>query len=93
MRTKLSKGTQIFGTEWSPDGAKLACNLIDESDNGTKGIVVADAATGKTVFATIDVPYASDPVSWSPSGDKLVASTFINDDQGNRPVTYIVTLK
>ncbi|WP_164779809.1 TolB-like translocation protein [Paenibacillus kobensis] len=93
VKTTLSKGTQVVGLEWSPDGKKLAYNLIDESDNGTKGIVVADAATGKTVFATIDVQYASDPVSWSPSGDKLVASTYVNDDQGNRPVTYIVTLK
>jgi len=93
VQTKLSKGTQIFGTAWSPDGTKLAYNLIDEGDNGVKGIVVADAATGKTTFATIDVPYASDPVAWSPAGNKLVASTFVNDDQGSRMVTYVVTLK
>ncbi|MWC29484.1 LpqB family beta-propeller domain-containing protein [Paenibacillus sp. MMS18-CY102] len=89
----LSKGTQIFGLSWSPDGSKLAYNLIDEGENGVKGIVVANASTGKTAFATIDVPYASDPVAWSPSGKKLVASTFINDDKGNHAVTFVIKLK
>lgn len=88
----LSKGTQIFGTAWSPDGSKLAYNLINEGDNGTKGIIVADAATGKTTFAAIDVPYAGN-LKWNPSGDKFVASTFVSGDQGGRFVTYVVTLK
>ncbi|EFM08666.1 putative lipoprotein [Paenibacillus curdlanolyticus YK9] len=93
VKKTLSTGTQIFGVSWSPDGTKLAYNLIDEAENGVKGIVVANASTGKTTFATIDVPYASDPVAWSPSGKKLVASTFINDDKGNRVVTYVIKLK
>ncbi|MFC4777390.1 hypothetical protein ACFO9Q_11400 [Paenibacillus sp. GCM10023252] len=85
---KLNAATQIYGTSWSPDGSKLVYNVISEQA-GDKGVYMADTASGEVTPITIDLQYASDPISWSPSGNKLVTSTSIN----NEFVTYVITLK
>ncbi|MFD1957681.1 hypothetical protein ACFSL6_26790 [Paenibacillus thailandensis] len=82
----IEKGTQIFGTSWSPDGTKLAYSLTSET-GGDNGVFVADSLTGEKTGVLVG--QASDTVAWSPSGKKLLASVFEND----RFVTSVITLQ
>ncbi|MEH7005218.1 hypothetical protein V7023_27015, partial [Priestia megaterium] len=80
--------TQIFGVSWSPDGSKLAYNFISEKE-GDKGIFIADGLTGDVTHLNVNLDYAADQLAWSQSGNKLVASSFTQ----NQVHTYIIFLK
>ncbi|WP_338553085.1 hypothetical protein [Paenibacillus sp. KS-LC4] len=88
---ELGSATQVFGTSWSPDGKKLAYSLTSEGSGGDNGVFVADAISGDTVPIKLDVPYLSDDLGWSPSGKKIVAATYSQEQNGF--VTFVITLK
>ncbi|MCM3770765.1 hypothetical protein M3225_09695 [Priestia aryabhattai] len=85
---QLALSTQIFGVSWSPDGSKLAYNFISEK-GGDKGIFIADGLTGDVTHLNVNLDYAADQLAWSQSGNKLVASSFTQ----NQVHTYIIFLK
>ncbi|MDR7242080.1 TolB family protein [Priestia megaterium] len=85
---QLALSTQIFGVSWSPDGSKLAYNFISEKE-GDKGIFIADGLTGDVTHLNVNLDYAADQLAWSQSGNKLVASSFTQ----NQVHTYIIFLK
>lgn len=91
-KQSIAKSTQVYGTSWSPDGSKLAYNVISEA-GGVKGIYVADTVSGKTTPISVDVQYASDALRWSPSGKKLLTSTSVIEDNGYSFVTYLISFK
>jgi TolB protein len=85
---KLGTATQVFGVSWSADSAKIVYNLMSE-DGGDGGIIVADAVTGETTGLSVDVQNAASTLRWSPSGKKILVTTF--KEQGF--VSYVITLK
>ncbi|MFC5652779.1 hypothetical protein ACFPYJ_27475 [Paenibacillus solisilvae] len=91
-KVSLAKGTQVFGTSWSPDGTELAYTVSSET-GGVKGVFVADAVSGKSTQISVDVEYASDPLKWSPSGHKIMTTTGKIQDNKYVFSTYIITLK
>lgn len=91
-KQSIAKSTQVYGTSWSPDGSKLAYNVISEA-GGVKGIYVADTVSGKTTPISVDVQYASDELRWSPSGKKLLTSTSVIEENGYSFVTYLISFK
>ncbi|UVI31683.1 TolB family protein [Paenibacillus spongiae] len=88
---RIAGGNQVFGTSWSPDGTKLAYTIV--SGGNVQGVYVADVVSGKATQLSVDMELASDPLRWSPSGDKLLMSTSVF--RGNKPlfITYVITLK
>jgi TolB protein len=89
---KLAEGTQIMGTSWSSDGAKLAYTVASENKSEA-GLFVFDCKTEKTVQLAVDIQYISDYVKWSPSGKKMLASNFVKENNTNLITTYIIELK
>jgi Periplasmic component of the Tol biopolymer transport system len=89
----VATGTEIYGTAWSPDGNSLAYNLVSEREGGLKGLFVADMTTGKTTQIAVDLQYATDKLRWSPSGKKLMSSTFVPGENGYTFRTYIISFK
>lgn len=90
----LAQDFQIYGAAWSPDGTRLAYSGLTE--NGTaRGIYVADVAEGSSAELQVDVKFISDPLRFSPSGDRLLISTTVPDENRgvNRFVTYLVAVK
>lgn len=89
-KVSLAKGTQVFGTSWSPDGTKLGYTVSSET-GGIKGVFVADAVSGKSTQISVDVQYAADPLKWSPSGHKIMTTTAKMQDNKYVFVTYIIS--
>ncbi|TVX98780.1 PD40 domain-containing protein [Cohnella terricola] len=90
----VAQDSQIFGIAWSPDGTKLAYAGI--TSNGTaRGVYVADTSTGLSATLALDVKFIADPVRWNPSGDRLMVSSTLPDEQQsrNRFVTYLVRVR
>lgn len=87
---ELGSATQVFGMSWSPDGTKLAYSLTSEN-GGASGIFVADSVTGEVTSVKSDVKYVSDQLGWSPSGKKIVASSY--DDELRQFNSYVISLK
>ncbi|MFF2019598.1 hypothetical protein [Paenibacillus sp. NPDC058177] len=86
----IDSGTQIFGTNWSPDGSKLAYNV--SSDNGNVNrLFITEVETGEQTPIS-DEMQASDKLRWSPSGKKLLISTSVLKDNKYQFVTYVITL-
>ncbi|MFF2909298.1 hypothetical protein [Paenibacillus sp. NPDC057934] len=86
----IDSGMQIFGTNWSPDGSKLAYNV--SSDNGNVNrLFITEVETGEQTPIS-DEMQASDKLRWSPSGKKLLVSTSVLKDNKYQFVTYVITL-
>jgi len=88
---EIAQDSQIFGLAWSPDGNRIAYAGI--TPNGTvRGIHVADVATGKSTLLSLDVKFIADPLRWNPSGNRLMVTSTVPDEQQNRNrfVTYLV---
>lgn len=88
----LAKGTQIFGSSWSPDSKTIAFSVISE-DKGERGLFVIDVNTKKITQLSTDLYEISGPITWSPSGHKLLVSKVIATNNTNEFVSYILTLK
>lgn len=89
---KLASGIGILGTNWAPNGRKIAFNLFSE-DNSKRGLYVVDTLTGEMNPILLNVQYPKYniriPVSWSESNKKIMITTF---DQ-NKMITNIILLK
>lgn len=88
----LAKGTQIFGSSWSPDSKTLAFSVVSE-DKGERGLFVIDVNTKKITQLSTDLDDISGPITWSPSGKKLLVSKVIVKNNKNQFVTYVLTFK
>ncbi|MFC4304844.1 TolB family protein [Cohnella boryungensis] len=87
----IAQDSQIYGMAWSPDGTKLAYSGI--TPNGTvRGIYIADVSAGTSSPLSLDIKFISDPLRWNPSGNRLMVSSTLPDDDRNRnrSVTYLV---
>jgi len=88
----LAKGTQIFGSSWSPNSKTIAFSVISE-DKGERGLFVIDVNTKKITQLSTDLDEISGPITWSPSGKKLLVSKVITKNNKNEFVAYVLTLK
>ncbi|MDF2675500.1 MAG: lipoprotein [Clostridiales bacterium] len=88
----LAEGTQIFGTNWSPDQSKIAYSTAADN-SGKAGLFVSDINTGKTVQLSGDVGLAADPVRWSPSGKRILTTSATIENNKPEFVSYIIKLK
>jgi TolB protein len=89
----LSEGTQIFGTNWSPDGSKIAYSVATDN-NGKAGLYVTDIKNNKdSVQLTVNLELVSDPIKWSPSGNKLLATNNVMENNEPHFTTHILHLK
>lgn len=88
----LAKGTQIFGSGWSPNSKTLAFSVISE-DKGERGLFVIDVKTREITQLSTDLDEIAGPITWSPSGKKLLVSTVIEKKNKNEFVAYVLTLK
>jgi TolB protein len=88
----LAEGTQIFGTSWSKDQSKIAYSVASDN-SGKAGLFVSDINSGKTAQITVDIELVGDEVRWSLSGNKLLATNVIMENNEPSPVTYLIELK
>lgn len=88
----LSKATQIYGVNWSPDQSKLAY-ITMEPENNSGGLFVADALNGKVVQLSVDIHDAADPLRWSPSGKQVSVTTMVFEENSPKFVTSLLKLK
>ncbi|WBW96518.1 TolB family protein [Oceanirhabdus sp. W0125-5] len=91
QRELLAEG-YIFGARWSPDGTKIAYISYGE---GKEGLYLVDVKTKKKSLISAGEYYL--PISWSPSGEKLMVHSTKPKDK-DRPfdvmgVTNVITLK
>ncbi len=87
----IAQDSQLYGVAWSPDGSRLAYAAITPSGT-VRGIYAADASTGLSVPLSLDIKFLADPLRWNPSGNRLMVTSTLPDDQQNRNrfVTYLV---
>ncbi|PEJ60629.1 hypothetical protein CN692_00625 [Bacillus sp. AFS002410] len=88
----LATGTQIFGSGWSPNSKTLAFSVISE-DKGERGLFVIDVKSRKITQLSTDLDEIAGPITWSPSGNKLLVSKVMMKDNKNVFVAYVLTLK
>ncbi len=62
----------VFGPRWSPDGTQVAASIADT--DGTRGLVVVDAATGALTRLTRTTAIDNAP-AWTPDGRALLFSS------------------
>jgi len=88
----IATGSQIFGTCWSPDGSKIAYNVL--SGGNVQGIYVADVDSGNTTQLAVDTDDRSAySIRWSPLGNKLLTASSSFRDNSLFFKNYIITLK
>ncbi|MFB9277907.1 hypothetical protein [Cohnella cellulosilytica] len=87
----VAQDSQLYGLAWSPDGSRLAYAAITQSGT-VRGIYVADASTGLSVPLSLDIKFLADPLRWNPSGNRLMVTSTLPDEQQNRNrfATYLV---
>lgn len=88
----LAKGTQIFGSGWSPNSKTLAFSVISE-DKGERGLFVIDVKSRKITQLSTDLTEIAGPITWSPSGKKLLVSKVMIKENENVFIAYVLTLK
>lgn len=89
-QSTLAEGQQIFGTGWSPDGSMLAYSVTDGTAD-TEQVFITEVESGEQTPVLDDV-HLADPLRWSPSGKKLLASTGVMTESGYQSKLYIITL-
>jgi len=88
----IATGSQIFGTCWSPDGSKIAYNVL--SGGNVQGIYVADVDSGSTTQLAVDTEDRSAySIRWSPLGNKLLTASSSFRENSLVFKNYIITLK
>ncbi|QKE73655.1 hypothetical protein HPK19_12940 [Arthrobacter citreus] len=88
----LAKGTQIFGSGWSPNSKTLAFSVISE-DKGERGLFVIDVKSRKITQLSTDLDEIAGPITWSPTGNELLVSKVMMKNNKNVFVAYVLTLK
>lgn len=88
----LAKGTQIFGSSWSPNSKMVAYSVISEN-KGERGLFVIDVNSRKITQLSTDLDELSGPISWSPSGKKILVTKVLVTNNKNNFVTYVLSLK
>ena len=89
---KLSKATQIYGVNWSPDGSKVTYVTMEPSSN-SGGLFAADIQKGNVVQLSVDIHDAADPLRWSPSGKQISVTTGAFEDTVYKFTANILKLK
>ncbi|WP_088040601.1 hypothetical protein [Bacillus sp. EAC] len=90
--TTLAKGTQIFGLSWSPNSKKVAFPIVF-TGKGERGLFMVDVDSKKITQLSTDLDEISGPISWSPTGKKLLVTKVKVMNNKNNFVTYILTIK
>jgi TolB protein len=88
----LSKATQIYGTNWSPDGSDIAYSTMN-MNNSPGGIFVADTESGDIVQIATDFQNVADPLRWSPSGKQISLTDIRVEEAGYKVTTNLLQLK
>lgn len=89
---KLSKATQIYGVNWSPDQSKLAYITMEPEAN-SGGLFVADAENGNVVQLSVDIKDAADPLRWSPSGKQISVTSMVFGEKSYKFITNLLQLR
>ncbi|CAH1196547.1 MULTISPECIES: LpqB family beta-propeller domain-containing protein [Paenibacillus] len=90
-KATLARGTQIFGTSWSGDDSKIAYTINSDNDN-EKGLFVSNTESGEQFQISADMDNVSDPLSWSPEGNRILLSQSVLENDSYRFVTSIITI-
>lgn len=90
-KATLARGTQIFGTSWSGDDSKIAYTINSDNDN-EKGLFVSNTESAEQFQISADMDNVSDPVAWSPEGDKMLLSQSVMENEKYHFVTSIITI-
>ncbi|MEK3796497.1 hypothetical protein MKX42_32650 [Paenibacillus sp. FSL R7-0204] len=91
-QSKLASGQQIFGTSWSPDGKLLAYAVTAAgSTDDQQDLFITEVETGEQTPVLNDF-HLADPLHWSPSGKKLLATATVLKDNIYQFLTYVVSL-
>ncbi|MDF2893050.1 MAG: lipoprotein [Clostridia bacterium] len=88
----LSKATQIYGTNWSPDGSEIAYSTMN-MNSFLWGIFVADTERGDIVQIATDFQNVADPLRWSPSGKQISSTDIKVEETGYKVITNLLQLK
>lgn len=90
-KATLARGTQIFGTSWSGDDSKIAYTINSESDE-EKGLFVSNTESAEQFQVSADMDNASDPLSWSPEGNRILLSQSVQENESYHFVTSVITI-
>ncbi|MEK4003186.1 hypothetical protein [Paenibacillus sp. FSL H3-0333] len=91
-QSKLASGQQIFGTSWSPDGKLLAYAVTAAGPtDDQQDLFITEVETGEQTPVLNDF-HLADPLHWSPSGKKLLATATVLKDNIYQFLTYVVSL-
>ncbi|WP_339238576.1 hypothetical protein MKX40_29070 [Paenibacillus sp. FSL R5-0517] len=90
-KATLARGTQIFGTSWSGDDSKIAYTINSENDN-EKGLFVSNTESAEQFQISADMDNASDPLAWSPEGNKILLSQAVLENESYHFVTSVITI-
>lgn len=90
-KATLARGTQIFGTSWSGDDSKIAYTINSESDD-EKGLFVSNTESAEQFQISADMDNASDPLSWSPEGNRILLSQSVQENESYHFVTSVITI-
>ncbi|WP_440114167.1 hypothetical protein [Paenibacillus sp. QZ-Y1] len=90
-KATLARGTQIFGTSWSGDDSKIAYTINSESDD-EKGLFISNTESAEQFQISADMDNASDPVAWSPEGNKILLSQAVLENEAYHFLTSVITI-
>ncbi len=90
-KATLARGTQIFGTSWSGDDSKIAYTINSESDD-EKGLFVSNTESAEQFQISADMDDISDPLAWSPEGNKILLSQAVLQNESYHFVTSVITI-
>ncbi|WP_434748950.1 hypothetical protein [Paenibacillus amylolyticus] len=90
-KATLARGNQIFGTSWSGDDTKIAYTISSEKDN-EKGLFVSNTESAEQFQISANMDLASDPLAWSPEGNKILLSQSVMENEKYHFVTSIITI-
>lgn len=91
-KNKIAEGTQVYEAAWSPDLKTLAYSVVSEEGGTENGLLATDLESGKTTQLAVDVKYLMGPIRWSSSGKKLAITELVENSDGYKIVTRVITL-
>jgi Tol biopolymer transport system component len=77
------------GGTWSPDGAEIVINVLDDSGNSRLALVDVDGSGPARVLGEQKAGVSEESAAWSPDG-KLIAFIRVNEDASNGNEIWLI---
>lgn len=86
-RKLIAEGAEIVGASWSLDQRMISYNLkTDVNGRTVSGLYVYDILTGESAQISVDIQSLS--TNWSPSGEELIFTEYV-EGQYNSSIVYL----